>query len=204
MTKRTLPPKYQEYLNKNKRGSLVKKTVDSPKKGIAKINGIFLVLTMIIILASSGIFAPVSILETDREAFEDFNAGRGTTSLIPVTIYSSTTCGCCHEYVEYLSDLGFEVNYLKDDVKYLEIKDELSIPVDQRSCHTTIIQGSFSEGHVPASTLYDLINEQPDIDGIALAGMPAGSPGMSGEKSEDWDIYSILNGVAVEIFKTIK
>lgn len=202
MAKRT-KSKYQEYLDKTNRGGSVKKNIASPKKGMAKINGLILILALIVILVSNGTFSPDPTMNADVEAFEEYYASRDTTSLIPVTIYSSTTCGCCHEYVNYLSDLGFEVNYIRDDTRYLEVKIEFNIPSDHTSCHTTVIQNYFSEGHIPASTLYDLINEQPVIDGIALAGMPAGSPGMSGDKSEDWNIYSILDGEALEIFRTI-
>lgn len=193
---------YNAYLDKR----LGTKPVKSSKNGNKILNVFFLGLLLVIILAASGVFVPkptAPTIEADIKAFEAYNANSDTVNLVPVTIYSSTTCGCCHQYVDYLSDLGFDVNFVKDDVKYLEVKDDFSIPDDHRSCHTTVIGDYFAEGHIPASTLYDMITELPDIDGIALSGMPAGSPGMGGEKSVDWKIYSIDNGEATGIFKTI-
>ena len=96
---------------------------------------------------------------------------------------------------------GFEVeSVVTDDVS--AIKDDLQIPEEMRSCHTAIIGEYFIEGHVPVEAIQRLLEEQPDIDGIALPGMPQGSPGMSGEKSEPWVIYAVTGGSIAE-FMTI-
>lgn len=83
-----------------------------------------------------------------------------------------------------------------------EVKDDLDIPEDMRSCHTSLVGDYYVEGHVPVEVVRKLLDEQPDIEGIALPGMPQGSPGMSGEKQEPWVIYSISDG-SVEQFVTI-
>jgi len=75
-----------------------------------------------------------------------------------------------------------------------DIKGDLRIPQDLWSCHTSLVGNYYVEGHVPVETLRKLLDEQPDIDGIALPGMPQGSPGMGGEKDEPWVIYSISDG----------
>jgi len=96
---------------------------------------------------------------------------------------------------------GFGVeSVVTDDVA--AIKDDLQIPDEMRSCHTAIIGEYFVEGHVPAEAIQKLLEEQPEIDGIALPGMPQGSPGMGGEKSEPFVIYSVSNGLVAE-FTTI-
>ena len=118
-----------------------------------------------------------------------------------VTLYSSPTCGCCHEYEKYLEENGFEVEPISTD-DLTEIKDNLSIPTDMQSCHTVTIEGYFVEGHVPVKAIRKLLEEQPRIDGIALPGMPSGSPGMGGEKTEPFVIYSITDG-EVEEFVTL-
>ncbi len=82
-----------------------------------------------------------------------------------------------------------------------EVKDDLDIPEDMRSCHTSLVGEYYVEGHVPVEAVRQLLLEQPDIDGIALPGMPQGSPGMSGNKDGTWVIYSISGG-AVEEFMT--
>ncbi len=83
-----------------------------------------------------------------------------------------------------------------------EIKDDLDIPEDMRSCHTVIVEDYFVEGHVPVEAIWKLLEEQPEIDGIALPGMPSGSPGMSGSKDGPWVIYSISDA-GIEEFMTL-
>ncbi len=85
---------------------------------------------------------------------------------------------------------------------YVQIKDDLGIPEDMQSCHTTVIGEYFIEGHVPIEAVQKLLEEQPPIDGIMLPGMPMGSPGMGGEKMLRFVIYS-LTGDAVEEFVTL-
>lgn len=76
------------------------------------------------------------------------------------------------------------------------IKAGYKIPRDMESCHTTVIGDYFVEGHVPIKAVEKLLNEKPNIEGIALPGMPSGSPGMSGAKVEKFKIYAISNGTA--------
>jgi len=120
---------------------------------------------------------------------------------VEITTYRSPTCGCCVGWEEYLEAVGFEVeSVVSDDVA--AIKDDLQIPDEMRSCHTAIIGEYFVEGHVPVEAIQKLLEEQPEIDGIALPGMPQGSPGMGGEKSEPFVIYSVPDG-SVDEFMTI-
>ena len=82
------------------------------------------------------------------------------------------------------------------------IKQKYNIPVEMQSCHTTIMCKYFIEGHVPLQAVNKLLKEQPDIDGIALPGMPIGTPGMPGEKEEPYVIYQLIDG-KFSIFMTI-
>ena len=118
-----------------------------------------------------------------------------------ITMYSSPTCGCCHEYEKYLAAEGFEVESIRTE-DFVEIKESRGIPPDMRSCHTGIVGEYFVEGHVPVEAIRKLLDEQPAIEGIALPGMPAGSPGMGGEKTEPFVIYSIVDG-RVDEFMTL-
>ncbi len=79
-----------------------------------------------------------------------------------------------------------------------EMKDELNIPEEMRSCHTSMVGEYFVEGHVPVEAIWKLLEEQPPISGIALPGMPPGSPGMGGDKEEPFTIYAIVDGEAEE------
>lgn len=113
-------------------------------------------------------------------------------------VYYSESCGCCVNYIGYLRNSGFKVNAIRvDDTK--ETKDGLKIPGDLRSCHTTKIGNYFIEGHVPVEAIKKLLIEKPAIDGIALPGMPSGSPGMPGPKVP-FEILGVKGGKSTGLF----
>ncbi len=113
-------------------------------------------------------------------------------------VYYSSSCGCCANYIGYLRDNGLNVKpVLTEDVD--AIKNTMSIPVSMRSCHTVKIGDYFVEGHVPVKAMEKLVQEKPEIGGIALPGMPSGSPGMPGGKVP-FDIYSINQGQPSGLF----
>ncbi len=87
-------------------------------------------------------------------------------------------------------------------VVLITIKQKYNIPVEMQSCHTTIMGKYFIEGHVPFEAVNKLLKEQPDIDGIALPGMPIGTPGMPGDKDEPYVIYQLKDG-KYSVFMTI-
>lgn len=110
-----------------------------------------------------------------------------------VMVYKEATCGCCKIYVSYLEQLGFEVDV--ENVPDVDVvKEEYGIADDLQSCHTTVIGNYFIEGHVPMEAIQKLLEEQPDIDGIGLPGMPSGTPGMPGAKTETYEIYQLKDG----------
>jgi len=117
-----------------------------------------------------------------------------------ITMYKDPSCGCCEGYAAILESSGFNVDIIETDVQAM--KSNYGIPEDMTSCHTSIIGDYFVEGHVPVEAIEKLLAEHPDIDGISLAGMPSGSPGMAGTKRGSWNIYSITDGES-EIFMTI-
>ncbi len=112
---------------------------------------------------------------------------------IKVLMYKSPNCGCCVKYIPYLKKNGFEVESINTGMN--EIKKDYQIPYNMQSCHTSIIEGYFVEGHVPIEAINKLLSEKPDIDGISLPEMPSGSPGMPGPKRELFKIYSLKEGV---------
>lgn len=110
-----------------------------------------------------------------------------------IIVYKSQSCGCCTGYVSFLKSKGFLVEVI--DIQDMSVvKDKYNIPVSMRSCHTAIVDDYFIEGHMPIEAINKLLEEKPNIDGIALPGMPSGSPGMPGRKTEEWNIYSIKDG----------
>ncbi|MHA2253084.1 MAG: DUF411 domain-containing protein [Candidatus Kariarchaeaceae archaeon] len=153
------------------------------------------------VLLISGIFSPDDISLNDQSNSGDITDGEGNLK-IPVVLYSSPTCGCCHEYVKYLNDNGFDT-FQKRTEDFKLIKAENGIPGELYSCHTSIIGDYFVEGHIPISVVEDLLEQKPDLDGITLPDMPSGSPGMGGEKTSSWEIFSIKDGQNIGIFQTV-
>jgi hypothetical protein len=111
------------------------------------------------------------------------------------TLYKNPTCACCETYADYLRENGFEVAVEATHDLPL-IKRQYGVPAPLEGCHTTLVDGYVVEGHVPVRTLLRLLTEKPAIKGISLPGMPAGSPGMFGDKTEPFTIYEIGNGPA--------
>ncbi len=94
-----------------------------------------------------------------------------------VTVYKSPTCGCCAEWVAHVRRHGFRVK--TEDLADLQpIKTRHGVPAALQSCHTALIDGYVVEGHVPADLIDRLLQERPKVVGIAVPGMPIGSPGM--------------------------
>jgi hypothetical protein len=111
------------------------------------------------------------------------------------TVYKDPNCGCCHNYVSYLRENGFEVDVV-DTGDLPSIKQQSGVPADLEGCHSTIVGGYVVEGHVPVDIVKRLLQEKPAIRGISLPGMPLGSPGMDGEKEGPFVVYEIPNADA--------
>lgn len=96
-----------------------------------------------------------------------------------VSVTKSPSCGCCGAWVQHMRDAGFEVE-VRDvaDEALSEFKRRLGLTPEQVSCHTAQVEGYFVEGHVPADDVKRLLAERPEARGLAVPGMPAGSPGM--------------------------
>jgi hypothetical protein len=122
-----------------------------------------------------------------------------TTGLPPLVLIKSPTCGCCGGHETYLRAGGMDVRVeVSDDVA--GVKERLGIPAEMRSCHTSLSGGYFVEGHVPLAAIERLLRERPEIDGIALPGMPPGSPGMGGVLEGPLTVYAIDDGQVVGVF----
>lgn len=104
-----------------------------------------------------------------------------------ITVHKDPDCGCCSGWAEHLSKAGFEVKTI--DTKSLdEVKKRLRVPADLAACHTAEINGYVIEGHVPATALTRFLNDKPTAIGLAVPGMPIGSPGMEGGKPERYSV----------------
>ncbi len=109
-----------------------------------------------------------------------------------ITVWKTPDCGCCHEWVAHLRKNGFEV--LTHDVPdTAPIRQKLGLPVRYGSCHTASLGSYVVEGHVPAQELRRLLREKPKARGLAVPGMPVGSPGMEvGNLRDAYDVLLVL------------
>ena len=121
-------------------------------------------------------------------------AGHGGADVRPaITVWKDPNCGCCGAWVEHLRRNGFVATV--DEIADLQsIKAQRRVPAELASCHTAEIAGYTIEGHVPAQAILRLLAERPVARGLAVPGMPIGSPGMEGGRPEVYDV--VLFGAA--------
>lgn len=108
-----------------------------------------------------------------------------------LTVHKDPNCGCCGAWVEHLRANGFEVS-VTETAQLNRIKARLRVPNALASCHTAEIEGFVIEGHVPAGSVRKLLALRPNIRGLAVPGMPVGSPGMEveGTPPETYDVVA--------------
>ena len=106
-----------------------------------------------------------------------------------IAVYKDPQCGCCAKWADHLRRNGFQVT-TRDVAAMNKVKATHGVPAPLASCHTAIVDGYVVEGHVPAAAIQRLLRECPRIKGIAVPGMPAGSPGMEGPRASRYDILS--------------
>lgn len=107
-----------------------------------------------------------------------------------MVVFRDPGCGCCHTWVEHLEANGFTVT-MHDAPDMTAVKARLGVPQDIASCHTGELGAYVIEGHVPAAAIKRLLAEKPQGRGLAVPGMPVGSPGMEVVGSEP-EIYEVL------------
>lgn len=130
-------------------------------------------------------------------------ASTGSATLPVITVYKSPTCGCCESWVQHVKEAGFKVE-VHDVANVDPVKDDAGVPASARSCHTAIVGGYAIEGHVPASTIRKLLAEHPDIAGLAVPGMPVGSPGMEvpGQPAVRYDVVAFMADGRTSVFES--
>ncbi len=108
-----------------------------------------------------------------------------------VMVYKSPTCGCCGAWADHLRANGFRVQE-QNVSDIMAVKAKYGVPSELTSCHTAIVDGYVVEGHVPANEVQRLLTERPKIKGIAVPGMPVGSPGMEvpGRSPEPFNVVA--------------
>jgi hypothetical protein len=121
----------------------------------------------------------------------------------PITVYKSPYCGCCKEWIRYLTPLGFAVRVVdQDDRQMDETKVTMGVPNAVWSCHTAVVGNYVIEGHVPAEDIRKLLASKPAVLGLSAPGMPQSSPGMyrEGDPRVPFEVVSWSRGGKVQVF----
>ena len=123
-------------------------------------------------------------------------------TLPSIHVVKDPGCPCCNAWIGHLRDSGFPVSFEERSIEALEIyKRAMGIPVDLASCHTGTVEGYVLEGHVPAADIRSLLDLRPDAIGLAVPGMPYGSPGMGPEtEREAYNVILIGKDGSASIF----
>ena len=126
---------------------------------------------------------------------------RAEETLATVTVYKDPSCGCCRKWVDHLVANGFAPT-TRDRTDMDALKDSLGVPKALRSCHTAVAGKYLVEGHVPAADLKRLLSTKPkDVRGLAVPGMPGGSPGMEMPgRSDHYDVIAFSTGGKSRLF----
>jgi hypothetical protein len=106
-----------------------------------------------------------------------------------IKVYKDPNCGCCKEWIKHLEQNGFTVEVV-DMPDLSAVKMKYGVGDNLRSCHTGVIGDYVIEGHVPADLIVKMLEEKPQIAGLAVPGMPMGSPGMEGATKEAYDVLT--------------
>ena len=146
-------------------------------------------------LLNSLLFSGILIVNTFN-AQESTAKNKENIDIPKVLSYRSASCGCCKKWVNHLQDNGLKVvDNIVEDVSV--IKNQYQIPNNLRSCHSAQIANYTIEGHVPIESINKLFREKPNIKGIAVPGMPLGSPGMEmhshDSHSHDYENYTVVS-----------
>lgn len=117
-------------------------------------------------------------------------------------VYKSPTCGCCAKWVDHVRAAGFVVTV--EDLDDLgPVKERLGVPRRLASCHTAVVGDYIVEGHVPAEVIARFLEEAPAVRGIAVPGMPIGSPGMEGPRPQPYEVIAFDGDGNHTVYETV-
>lgn len=117
------------------------------------------------------------------------SSAQTTANAIEITVYKNPTCGCCKNWIKHMEANGFAVKSV-DVADISPYKSKYGITPSLASCHTAVINGYVVEGHVPAGDIKRMLKERPGIQGLAVPGMPSGSPGMEQGYQDPYDVLT--------------
>lgn len=152
------------------------------------------------------VIAGLSAACSDANASSQADAMAAATvpdpDLPTVLVYKTPTCGCCNGWIEHMEAAGFTVD-ARNVSDIMTVKRDGGVPVQMSSCHTSIVDGYVVEGHVPADQVKRLLAERPEVAGIAVPGMPTGSPGMEGPNAKPYQVLSFTHAGEPAVYADI-
>jgi len=116
-----------------------------------------------------------------------------------IKVFKNPSCGCCGQWVEYMTKHGFTLQVENRD-NLEAIKKMARVPEKLWSCHTSVVGNYIVEGHVPVEGIRKLLAEKPKLAGIAIPGMPSGSPGMPGPKEAPFKVIGFTHDGKASLF----
>ena len=120
-----------------------------------------------------------------------------------ITVHRDPNCGCCLGWVQHLQKAGFPTKVL--ETKDLDaVKTRLGVPDDLAACHTAEVSGYVIEGHVPAAALQRFLAEKPNATGLAVPGMPAGSPGMPSDRPQPFEVLLVKPDGTTSVYQSYR
>jgi hypothetical protein len=133
----------------------------------------------------AGVLGVIAVTGATAATFAD-----SRDDAVEIVVYKDPNCGCCAKWVEHMRKNGFEVR-VEDTGSMAAVKQRFGIGMGLASCHTSVIGDYVFEGHVPATAIARFLEERPDANGLAVPGMPVGSPGMEmGDRVDPYDVVT--------------
>jgi len=147
-------------------------------------------VALVVVAACGGTDAPDESTAAATQPSAVMATATANADLPSILVYKTEGCGCCNGWVEHLEAAGFQVDP-RNVRDLMSVKRDAGVPVVQSSCHTALVDGYVVEGHVPAYVVKQMLAERPEITGIAVPGMPTGSPGMEGLGAKPYQVNAI-------------
>jgi len=120
-----------------------------------------------------------------------------------MVVYKDPNCGCCHAWADAMKKAGYLVT--AENVDDLDaVKKRFAVPADLQGCHTAVVAGYYIEGHVPLDAVTRLLTEKPEIAGLAVPGMPAGSLGMGDDPRATYDVIAIAKDGTSKVYYAVR
>jgi hypothetical protein len=123
----------------------------------------------------------------------------GAQSGNAIEVWKSPACGCCRLWVDHMRANGFQPT-VHDVPDVVPVKRKLGVPSALESCHTAVVGGYAVEGHVPADVVRQMLKQRPQIAGLAVPGMPMGSPGMEGPRKDPYNVVAFERNGRTSVF----